>query len=177
MAAVTTPRPTKGSHQGTASPAYVGAAVVACIGRMPTRPSAPRPRAPTARPPPARVSGGTPLRVSADMTKYVAAPSIAASAHRTPSRARSAPDSRSSTSTSPTAATPAPASVSARGRSPRRSHSHTTMALPQLVRHDGLDWHIHAVPRDAPLDRRIVVESALAMVDVIRTDELSRLSV
>ena len=50
-------------------------------------------------------------------------------------------------------------------------------ALPQLVRHDGLDWHIHAVPADAPLDRRIVVESAMAMVDVIRADELSRLSV
>jgi predicted RNA-binding Zn ribbon-like protein len=49
-------------------------------------------------------------------------------------------------------------------------------ALPQLVRHDGLDWHIHAVPADAPLDRRIVVESAMAMVDVIRADELSRLS-
>ncbi len=49
-------------------------------------------------------------------------------------------------------------------------------ALPQLVRHDGLDWHIHAVPRDAPLDRRIVVETAMAMVDVIRSDELSRLS-
>jgi predicted RNA-binding Zn ribbon-like protein len=50
-------------------------------------------------------------------------------------------------------------------------------ALPQLVRHDGLDWHIHAVPADAPLDRRVIVESAMAMVDVIRADELSRLSV
>ena len=50
-------------------------------------------------------------------------------------------------------------------------------ALPQLVRHDELDWHIHAVPADAPLDRRIVVESAMAMVDVIRADEFSRLSV
>ena len=50
-------------------------------------------------------------------------------------------------------------------------------ALPQLVRHDGLDWHIHAVPRDAPLDRRVIVETAMAMVDVIRADELSRLSV
>jgi predicted RNA-binding Zn ribbon-like protein len=49
-------------------------------------------------------------------------------------------------------------------------------ALPQLVRHDGLDWHIHAVPRDAPLDRRVAVETAMAMVDVIRTDEHSRLS-
>ena len=36
-------------------------------------------------------------------------------------------------------------------------------ALPQLVRHDGLDWHIHAVPADAPLDRRVVVESAMAI--------------
>jgi predicted RNA-binding Zn ribbon-like protein len=50
-------------------------------------------------------------------------------------------------------------------------------ALPQLVRHDELDWHIHATPADAPLDRRVVVESAMAMVDVIRADELSRLSV
>jgi predicted RNA-binding Zn ribbon-like protein len=50
-------------------------------------------------------------------------------------------------------------------------------AVPQLMRHDGLDWHIHAVPRDAPLERRVVVETAMAMVDVIRTDELSRLSV
>ena len=50
-------------------------------------------------------------------------------------------------------------------------------ALPQLVRHDELDWHIHAVPANAPLDRRIVVESAMAMVDVIRADEFSRLSV
>jgi predicted RNA-binding Zn ribbon-like protein len=50
-------------------------------------------------------------------------------------------------------------------------------ALPQLRRHDGLDWHIHAVPNDAPLARRVVVEAAMAMVDIIRLDELSRLSV
>jgi predicted RNA-binding Zn ribbon-like protein len=50
-------------------------------------------------------------------------------------------------------------------------------ALPQLQRHDGLDWHIHAVPPDAPLDRRVAVETAMAMVDLIRVDELSRLSV
>ena len=50
-------------------------------------------------------------------------------------------------------------------------------ALPQLRRHDGLDWHIHAVPADAPLERRVAVETAMAMVDVIRADELSRLSV
>ena len=50
-------------------------------------------------------------------------------------------------------------------------------ALPQLTRHDGLDWHIHAVPPDAPLERRVVVETAMAMIDVIRADEFSRLSV
>jgi predicted RNA-binding Zn ribbon-like protein len=33
------------------------------------------------------------------------------------------------------------------------------------------------VPADAPLDRRVVVETAMAMVDVIRADELSRMSV
>jgi predicted RNA-binding Zn ribbon-like protein len=50
-------------------------------------------------------------------------------------------------------------------------------AMPQLRRHDGLDWHIHAVPSEAPLERRVAVEAAMAMVDVIRADELSRLSV
>ena len=50
-------------------------------------------------------------------------------------------------------------------------------ALPQLVRHGDLDWHIHATGSDAPFADRIVVETAMAMVDVIRADELSRLSV
>ena len=50
-------------------------------------------------------------------------------------------------------------------------------AMPQLRRHDGLDWHIHAVPSDAPLERRVAVEAAMAMIDVIRADELSRLSI
>lgn len=50
-------------------------------------------------------------------------------------------------------------------------------AVPQLVRHDPFDWHIHAVPRDAPLAARIAVEAAMAMVDVIREDEMSRLSI
>jgi predicted RNA-binding Zn ribbon-like protein len=50
-------------------------------------------------------------------------------------------------------------------------------ALPQLRRHDGLDWHIHAVPSDAPLDRRVAVEAAMAMIDVIRADEHSRLAI
>lgn len=50
-------------------------------------------------------------------------------------------------------------------------------ALPQLVKHDALDWHIHAIEMDAPLDERIIVETAMAMVDVIRADELSRLGI
>lgn len=50
-------------------------------------------------------------------------------------------------------------------------------AVPQLVRHDPHDWHIHAVPADAPLATRIKVETAMAMVDVIRADEMSRLGV
>jgi predicted RNA-binding Zn ribbon-like protein len=50
-------------------------------------------------------------------------------------------------------------------------------AVPQLRRHDGLEWHIHAVPSDAPLSRRVAVEVAMAMIDLIRADELSRLSV
>lgn len=48
-------------------------------------------------------------------------------------------------------------------------------ALPQLVDHDGLGWHIHAVPHDAPLATRMVVEAAMAMIDVIRAGELDRL--
>jgi predicted RNA-binding Zn ribbon-like protein len=50
-------------------------------------------------------------------------------------------------------------------------------ALPQLVRHGTHDWHIHAVVADAPLATRIAVETAMAMIDVIRADEMSRLGV
>lgn len=51
-------------------------------------------------------------------------------------------------------------------------------ALPQLVRHEGWwDWHLHAIPQDAPLADRMAVESAMAMTDVIRSGELDRLRV
>jgi predicted RNA-binding Zn ribbon-like protein len=50
-------------------------------------------------------------------------------------------------------------------------------AVPQLVRHGDVDWHLHAVSPDEPLVRRVVVETALAMSDVVRGDEMSRLSV
>ena len=50
-------------------------------------------------------------------------------------------------------------------------------AIPQLVRHDVWDWHLHAVGAERDLPTRIVVETAMAMIDVIRTDEMSRLGV
>ena len=50
-------------------------------------------------------------------------------------------------------------------------------ALPQLRRHDGLDWHFHATDPDAPLAERIRVEAAMALSDVIRSGELGRLRI
>ncbi|HEX5090897.1 MAG TPA: CGNR zinc finger domain-containing protein [Nocardioides sp.] len=50
-------------------------------------------------------------------------------------------------------------------------------AVPRLVRHDTFDWHIHATAPDEPLERRIQVETAMAMIDVIRADEMSRLAI
>ena len=48
-------------------------------------------------------------------------------------------------------------------------------ALPQLVRHDEWSWHLHATPPEAPLATRMAVEFAMALVDVIRADQLDRL--
>lgn len=48
-------------------------------------------------------------------------------------------------------------------------------ALPHLMRHDGLDWHLHATDPEAPLAERIRVEVSLALADVIRTAETGRL--
>ncbi|MGG5752564.1 CGNR zinc finger domain-containing protein [Zafaria sp. Z1313] len=50
-------------------------------------------------------------------------------------------------------------------------------ALPQLVRHDQWDYHLHATIPEAPLVERMAVEAAMAIVDVIRTGELGRLRV
>jgi predicted RNA-binding Zn ribbon-like protein len=50
-------------------------------------------------------------------------------------------------------------------------------ALPQLVRHDGLAYHLHATAPDAPLAARMAVEAAMAFVDVVRSGELSRLRI
>jgi len=48
-------------------------------------------------------------------------------------------------------------------------------ALPRLIRHDGWGWHLHATPTDAPLAARMAVEAAMAVIDVIRAEQLHRL--
>ncbi len=48
-------------------------------------------------------------------------------------------------------------------------------AVPQLVRHGGWDWHVHAHDDDAGLATRIAVEVGMAMVEVIRLEESRRL--
>ncbi|MFC5382304.1 CGNR zinc finger domain-containing protein [Aquipuribacter nitratireducens] len=50
-------------------------------------------------------------------------------------------------------------------------------ARPRLVRHDGWDWHLHATEADQPLDVRMAVEAAMALVDVVRSGETARLKV
>jgi predicted RNA-binding Zn ribbon-like protein len=53
----------------------------------------------------------------------------------------------------------------------------SAQAVPQLVRHDRWDWHLHAVEPSRDLATRIAVETAMAMIDVIRAEEHSRLGV
>ena len=50
-------------------------------------------------------------------------------------------------------------------------------AVPRLVDHDGIGWHVHATPLDAPLAQRMAVEFAFAMIDVVRAGGLDRLRV
>jgi predicted RNA-binding Zn ribbon-like protein len=52
-----------------------------------------------------------------------------------------------------------------------------SQALPQLVKHDEWDWHLHATPPHAPLATRMAVEAVMAFVDVVRAKELSRLRI
>ncbi|WP_322409215.1 CGNR zinc finger domain-containing protein [Microbacterium invictum] len=54
---------------------------------------------------------------------------------------------------------------------------HDGGALPRLVQHDGYGWHIHATPDDAPLATRVLVEAAMAFVDVIRADAYDRVRI
>jgi len=50
-------------------------------------------------------------------------------------------------------------------------------ALPQLVKHDEWSYHLHATPPAAPLATRIAVEAAMAVIDVVRSNELGRLRI
>jgi predicted RNA-binding Zn ribbon-like protein len=50
-------------------------------------------------------------------------------------------------------------------------------ALPQLVKHDEWNYHLHATPAAAPLATRLAVEAAMALVDVVRSEELRRLRI
>jgi len=50
-------------------------------------------------------------------------------------------------------------------------------ALPQLLKHDQWDWHLHATTHDAPLADRMGTEAAMALVDVIRSKEMDRMLV
>jgi predicted RNA-binding Zn ribbon-like protein len=50
-------------------------------------------------------------------------------------------------------------------------------ALPQLMKHDEWDWHLHATTREAPLAERMGTEAAMALVDIIRSKEMHRMLV
>jgi predicted RNA-binding Zn ribbon-like protein len=50
-----------------------------------------------------------------------------------------------------------------------------THALPQLVKHDHWDYHLHATSPDAPLATRIAADIAMAVIDVVCAKELRRL--
>ena len=88
---------------------------------------------------------------------------------REPSSTTSAPSGRPSAGCSPATATTA---VELVNELLARHH-----AVPRLVRHGPWDWHLHATDDERPLSERIAVETAMAMIDVIRADEMSRLSV
>ncbi|MFC8190398.1 CGNR zinc finger domain-containing protein [Cellulomonas sp. NPDC057328] len=48
-------------------------------------------------------------------------------------------------------------------------------AVPSLVRHDHMDWHLHATADDAPLASVVLAETALAAADLVRSDEWDRM--
>lgn len=49
-----------------------------------------------------------------------------------------------------------------------------TGARPQLVRHDDYDWHLHGLPPGAPIADSLVVNAAMAIVDLVRADDMAR---
>lgn len=46
---------------------------------------------------------------------------------------------------------------------------------PRLTRHGSWDWHLHFTPDDAPIPVRIRAESAMALVDLVRSGNVDRL--
>ncbi|MGO2746073.1 CGNR zinc finger domain-containing protein [Microbacterium sp.] len=46
-----------------------------------------------------------------------------------------------------------------------------------VVRHDDADWHLHAVSDERPLAERVLAETAMALIDIVRADEGSRIAV
>jgi predicted RNA-binding Zn ribbon-like protein len=48
---------------------------------------------------------------------------------------------------------------------------------PRLMRHGDADWHLHAVADERPLAERVLIETAMALIDVIRAGEGSRISI
>lgn len=50
-----------------------------------------------------------------------------------------------------------------------------THALPQLQRHDGWGWHLHAVPNEAGIAVRTAADIAIALADAVIDGEVSRI--
>ena len=48
-------------------------------------------------------------------------------------------------------------------------------ARPYLSKHDALDWHLHVTDPEAPLADRMGAEAAMAILDLVRADDLGRL--
>ncbi|WP_019202779.1 CGNR zinc finger domain-containing protein [Tsukamurella sp. 1534] len=48
---------------------------------------------------------------------------------------------------------------------------------PRLTRHGKWDWHLHFTPDDAPIPVRMRAEFAMALVDLVRSDNVDRLKV
>ena len=79
-------------------------------------------------------------------------------------------------SSTPSAAARRPARAAAGrsrrgGRAGQRHPRRRRRQSPGSCAHDRLDWHIHAIDDEAPLAERVMVETAMAMIDVIRADE------
>ncbi len=48
-------------------------------------------------------------------------------------------------------------------------------SVPQLVKHDHWDWHLHATGSQASLADRVAADVALVLIDLIRSGDLDRL--